>query len=106
MENIAEKNGIKVGTTAIIWGFATGMMAICIPLVAMSRSGIILPLAVILGASTSTVAVWRSGNQKVVELSNNFQQIEQRVRDLETICSSDDFDLNAQFKQPENSIKT
>ena len=36
MENIAEKNGIKVGTTAIIWGFATGMMAICIPLVAMS----------------------------------------------------------------------
>ena len=105
MKNIAEKNGTKIATTAIIWGFATGMMAICIPLVAISRSGIILPLAVILGASTSTVTVWRDANQKAVELANNLQQIEQRIRNLETICSSEDFDFNHQFKQLDNSIK-
>ncbi len=102
MKNTTERKSIKVGATAIIWAFATGMMAICIPLVAISRSGIILPLAVILGASTSTVAIWRSGNQKTLELSNNFQkQIEQRVRDLETICSSEDLDATKKFKQLE-----
>ncbi|MDJ0900307.1 MAG: hypothetical protein QNJ55_16000 [Xenococcus sp. MO_188.B8] len=106
MKNIAEKNGTKIATTAIIWGFATGMIAICIPLVAISRSGIILPLAVILGASTSTVIVWRDANQKAVELANNLQQIEQRIRNLETICSSEDFDFNYQSKQLDNSIKT
>ncbi len=81
-------------------------MAICIPLVAISRSGIILPLAVILGASTSTVTVWRDANQKAVELANNLQQIEQRIRNLETICSSEDFDFNYQSKQLDNSIRT
>ena len=50
--------GFKIGTTAIIWGFSTGMLAICIPLVSMTKSGVILPLAVILGATVSTVVVW------------------------------------------------
>jgi hypothetical protein len=62
--------GFKIGTTAIIWGFATGMLAICIPLVSMTGSGIILPLAVILGAAVSTLVVWLSyaqGYQEMVE---------------------------------------
>lgn len=108
MQKIAEKNknGIKIATTSIIWAFSTGMMAICIPLVAISRTGIILPLAVILGASISTVSVWRNGNHKAVELANDLQQIEQRIRNLETICSSEDFDFNYQLKQLDNSTKT
>ncbi len=99
MNNTIEKNGVKVGATAIIWAFATGMMAICIPLISISRSGIILPLAVIWGASATTVTIWRSDNQKAVELSSNLQQMEQRIRDLETICSSEDFDAQKKFKQ-------
>jgi hypothetical protein len=54
------KLGFKIGSTAIIWGFATGMLAICIPLVSMTNSGIILPLAVIIAAAISTLAVWLS----------------------------------------------
>jgi hypothetical protein len=98
MKNITEKNGTKIATTAIIWGFATGMMAISIPLVAMSRTGIILPLAVILGASTSTASIWQSKNQNKIELSDNLQQIEQRIRDLETICSSEELNVANKFK--------
>ncbi len=93
MKNNTKKNDAKVKSTSIIWSFATGMLAICIPLVNISHSGIILPLAVIVGASTSTVAIWRSSNKKAVELSNNFQQIEQRIRDLETICSTENLDV-------------
>lgn len=106
MKNTTEKNGVKVGATAIIWAFATGMMAICIPLVAISRSGIILPLAVIFGASVSTVTIWRSDRQIVVKSSDELQQIEQRIRDLETICSSENFDAANKFKELEKTNKT
>ena len=57
------RQGGKIGSTAIIWSLATGMMAISIPLVKITHSGVVLPLAVVLGASFSTIAVWlSSGN--------------------------------------------
>jgi hypothetical protein len=60
--------GGKIGATAIIWGLATGMLAICIPLVSMTKSGVILPMAVILGATASTLAVWLSSNDLVQKI--------------------------------------
>ena len=56
-------NGAKVGATAIIWSLATGIMAICIPLVKISQSGTILPVTVMVGVSISTVAIWLSSNE-------------------------------------------
>ncbi len=56
------RQGGKIGSTAIIWSLATGMMAISIPLVNMTHSGVILPVAIVLAASFSTIAVWLSGN--------------------------------------------
>ncbi len=56
------ETGIRVGATAIIWAFATGMLAICIPLVSMTRSPL-LPLAAIAGATISTVVVWHQGDR-------------------------------------------
>ena len=55
-----EGQGVKIGSTAIIWSLATGMMAISIPIVKMTNTGIILPLAVVIGVSLSTVAIWLS----------------------------------------------
>ena len=55
-----EGQGVKIGSTAIIWSLATGMMAISIPLVKMTDTGIILPLAVVIGVSLSTIAIWLS----------------------------------------------
>ena len=66
MEKKTASNGAKVGATAIIWSLATGIMALCIPLVKISQSGVILPLAVIVGVSISTVAIWLSGNRKEI----------------------------------------
>lgn len=55
-----EGQGVKIGSTAIIWSLATGMMAISIPIVKMTDSGIILPVAVVVGVSLSTIAIWLS----------------------------------------------
>lgn len=55
-----EGQGVKIGSTAIIWSLATGMMAISIPIIKMTDTGIILPLAVVIGVSISTIAIWLS----------------------------------------------
>ena len=95
----------KVFATAIIWGFATGMLGICVPLVGLTDSGVLLPLLVMLGASGSTLMVWRPPQRRIQQLPEQmttFQALEQRVKNLETICSSPDFDLQKSLKQMES----
>ena len=95
----------KVFATAIIWAFATGMLGICVPLVRWTDSGVLLPLIAMLGASGSTLMVWRPPqrrSQQLPEQMANFQTLEQRVKNLETICSSPEFDLQKALKQIES----
>lgn len=88
---------IRLTTTTRIWGIATGMLALCIPLSAITKSGSILSLAVIAGAVVSTVAIWKSADDSNNQLVNSIQALEQRVADLETICSTQDVDLHKQI---------
>lgn len=85
-----EKNP-KVQATSAIWGCAIGMLGVCIPLVAITESGIILPLLVILGAGGGTAAVWLAPNQnqpKKAYLTQTMKALEERVTNLETIYTS------------------
>ena len=96
--------GAKIATTAIIWGFATGMMAICIPIIRMTKSSVALPITVVLGTTVSTVAVWLSGGQqtqKIDELINKCRVIEERLTDLETICNTQEFESRKKFEELE-----
>lgn len=107
MENNETKTGYKIGTTTIIiWGFATLMLGICVPLTAITKSGAILPLAAIIGASGGTVAVWknssRSHRSKIERLQNRFVELETRIIDLETIDNNQELDIERKFKQLES----
>jgi hypothetical protein len=82
------------------------MLAICIPLSAVTKSGPILPLATLTGAAVGTAAVWRSDDKKSKSNSLPHQKVElleQRIANLETIVSSEDFDLRMKIKQLELS---
>jgi hypothetical protein len=99
-----EGYGAKVGATGIIWGFATGMLAICIPLVSITKSGAILPLVTLLGASGSTVAVWRSSRKHsatTVELLDHVKALNKRIETLEAICASEGFEFSENSQQLE-----
>ncbi|MDJ0724673.1 MAG: hypothetical protein QNJ38_06145 [Prochloraceae cyanobacterium] len=92
MENGEQKTGYKVGTTAIIWAFGTAMLAICVPLTAITKSGPILPLALIIfGTSLSTRMVWQTANPPdgKLNLINQFQErfvaLETRIINLEAV---------------------
>lgn len=95
------ESDIRVAATSKIWTIATGMLALCIPLVAITKSGAILPLAVISGAAVGTVAVWRgSDNQsRSPLLTKSINKLEQRVANLEIICSNQELDLQHRLNQ-------
>ena len=81
----------KVRATSAIWGCAIGMLGVCIPLVAITESGVILPLLVILGAGGGTVAVWLAPDRAQLEesrLTQTMKALEERVINLETIYTS------------------
>ncbi|MBE9190517.1 hypothetical protein IQ230_09120 [Gloeocapsopsis crepidinum LEGE 06123] len=91
---------IRVSATKQIWGFATGMLAICIPLAPATRSGPILPLAVVASAAIGTVAVWQRPDQEASSnVANRIKNLEQRVADLETICSSQEIELQRRIRR-------
>ncbi|MCX7592278.1 MAG: hypothetical protein N2235_00690 [Fischerella sp.] len=97
---------VRVTATSKIWGITVGILAVCIPLSAVTKSGPLLPLAAIAGAAVGTVAVWRYDDQ---ESRTNYlqpqqlQKLEQRIENLETIVSSYDFDMQRKLKQLEFS---
>ncbi|MBE9103317.1 hypothetical protein [Vacuolonema iberomarrocanum] len=85
-----EKNP-KVRATETIWSLAVGMFAICIPLVAITESGVMLPLLVSLSAGGGTAAVWLAPDkrqQEEADLAQTVKTLEERVMNLETIYVS------------------
>lgn len=86
---LTERNP-KVRVTAAIWSFATGMLAICIPLVGITDSGILLPLLVLLSSGGSTAAIWLASEKRRPEdihLAQSVKALEERVMTLEAICT-------------------
>lgn len=100
--NLEPVHNFRVAATAKIWGTTVGILALCIPLSAVTRSGAILPLAALSGAAVSTVAVWRADDKKSQPNYLAQQQIElleTRIANLETIISSNDLDLHMQIQK-------
>lgn len=107
--SLESSHDVRVAATSKIWGTTVGILALCIPLSAVTRSGAILPLAAIGGAAAGTVAVWRADEKKSKPNYLQQQQIElleTRIANLETIISSNDFDLHMKIQQLEASERT
>jgi hypothetical protein len=107
-KNFHQPEDIRVTATTKIWGLTVGILAICVPLSAVTRSGPIIPLAAIAGAGIGTVAVWRSDDKKYqnkVLSPEQVELLEHRLANLETIVSGEDYDLRMKIKQLEADEK-
>ena len=84
---------IRLKATTKIWSLAIAMFAICIPLSAATKSGPILPLAVVMGTTLGTASIWRGSTEESTSLrqtSEKIKQLEGRIADLETIITSEE----------------
>ncbi|MEC4894294.1 MAG: hypothetical protein SAL07_22965 [Oscillatoria sp. PMC 1051.18] len=94
--NSATSQDIRLTATKKIWSYATGMLALSL-IFAPARNSFILPLAVISGAGISTAFVWKDEKKSGKSLSSEqLQQIDERIANLETIVASDRWDSNLQ----------
>lgn len=100
---------IRLNVTSKIWAYATGMLAICIPLSAATNSGVILPITVISGAAIGTASVWKFSNQNSTNqsgASDKFKELEGRIADLETIITSADLNWQQSIEPTAKSSST
>ncbi|QLE58669.1 hypothetical protein [Nostoc sp. TCL26-01] len=95
----------KLTATSKIWGTTVAILALCIPLSAVTRSGALLPLAAIGGATAGTFMIWRSDGKKSQAhyLSRaQVELLEQRIANLETIISRDEFEIHQKIQHLES----
>ena len=84
---------IRLKATSKIWSLAVAMLAICIPLSAATKSGAVLPLAVIVGTTVGTASIWGGSIEQLTgdsQKSERIKQLEDRIADLETIITSEE----------------
>ena len=84
---------IRLTATSKMWSLAIAMLAICIPLSAATKSGPILPLAVVVGTTMGTASVWRGSTKESTSdrlTAEKIKQLEGRIADLETIITSEE----------------
>jgi hypothetical protein len=87
------KPDIRLQTTLWIWGLSIPLLCACVPIVAITDTGITLPLLVLLAAALGTSSVWylasyQPNSQALTEL----KQITDRIEILEAIASHDRLD--------------
>ena len=84
---------IRLAATSKIWSLAVAMLAICIPLSAATKSGPILPLAVVVGTTLGTASIWKTSTEESTSerlRAEKIKQLEGRIADLETIITSEE----------------
>ncbi len=87
-----------------IWSYATGMLALCIPLSVVARTGLALPATVVAGASVSTLGALvlvrdeeRRTRQALVA-QEQLQGLQERVATLEAIATAEHIDLQRRLR--------
>ncbi|MBW4639899.1 MAG: hypothetical protein KME05_17030 [Gloeocapsa sp. UFS-A4-WI-NPMV-4B04] len=101
MKPKSEKD-IRVAATSKIWAFATDMRAASAFYSPCGITRVSIPVAVIIGAAVSTVMVWRSFEHQPKNsplLTNSIKELEERISNLEIICSDQELDLQRKIKQ-------
>lgn len=87
----------RLATTAVIWGCATGMLAICLPLSNAPHhgsQGTIVSLAILIAATICSLSIWKRANPSAQssEVSEQMKQLQERIMNLEAIASSENLD--------------
>lgn len=99
-EQSGEDENARVKASFFVWGCATGMMAISIPLTALSGSGALIPLGVLAAAATASWKIWQLPSTRpdpASPVERRAKQLEERLSNLETIVLREDLDLKAKL---------
>jgi hypothetical protein len=84
------KPDIRLQTTIWIWGLSIPLLCACVPIVAITDTGITLPVLVLIAVAVGTSSVWYLANhQPNSKEPTELKQITDRIEILEAIASHD-----------------
>lgn len=84
------KSDIRWQTTIWIWGLSIPILCACVPIVAITDTGITLPVFVLLAVAIGTSSVWYlASHQPNSKRLTELKQITDRIEILEAIASHD-----------------
>jgi hypothetical protein len=84
------KPDIRLQTTLWIWGLSIPLLCACVPIVAITDTGITLPVLVLLAVAIATSSVWYLASyQPSPKQLTDLKQITDRIEILEAIASHD-----------------
>ena len=86
-----EMNDIRLAATKWIWSLSIFCLLACVPIIALVENYTILPLAVIIAATVSTVSVWIFAQPTNLLEQTKIDQLQERVSSLEEIVCHADF---------------
>jgi hypothetical protein len=106
--DISTQRDIRVTIISRIWAYATAMLALSIVFSGPGKDWkvIFLPTTIALGAAISTIAVWgrpRHHRHNALPPSENLDEIQQRIENLEAIAAHDTRVWDHSLKQLEQN---
>lgn len=108
-----KRDGVRSHLITKIWGCATGMLGISIPLVAVTHSGAAIPIAVIVGAAVGTVAIWNpfartsgdgASHKELTDSTKKIGELEERLASMEAILSYEEKILESKTRKREIEV--
>ena len=84
-----KENDPRVRATSRIWGMMIPILALSIPICAISHLGVILPFIAVIAAGLGTGCVWivggKGGSKENKRLHDRIKELEERLANVETI---------------------
>jgi hypothetical protein len=83
---------IRLKATIWIWVLSIALLFGCVPIVALTAAGILLPFFVLLVLAIGTASIWLSSNNISNATKQQIEQLQARTSELETIVCREDID--------------
>ena len=87
---------IRLNATIWIWSLSAPLFFICIPIIALTETGIIVPFFVLGSTVISTISVWLLYGRSVNLINSEVKQLQNRIENLEAIAGHGH--LDSEFK--------
>ncbi len=96
-----DERDVRLKGTIWVWSLSIPLFLLCIPIIALTDTGVLVPLFVLGSAATATASIWFFYEKSAGSISSEVKALQDRIANLETIAGHDEFD--SRFKALERN---
>jgi len=85
-----DEKDVRIRVTVGMWRLSIPLFIACVPIIALTSMGILLPLVLLVALTIGTSAVWGFHSQSMTAAELELKQLQERIVNLETIASHEE----------------